>query len=351
MSLQIGMLAPITHPYPPDGYGPWERVTYDLVESLVAAGHDVTLFAAEDSRTAARLHATTPAPLTRRPDTDARAVEDEHIRNALVACSVLGVDVLHSHLHVHVLERADLWDGPIVSTLHGVAWDPAVRRRLDPHAHRPFVSLSDSERRFHPGLNWVATVPNGIATEELPPGPGGGGYVAFVGRLAPEKAPHLAIEAARRAGVPIVLAGIIEEKHRRYADRVLEMTDGDQARYLGPLDRPDLVPLLQNAEALLMPLEWDEPFGLVVVESLACGTPVVAWRRGAMSEIVEEGRTGYLVDDVESAGEALARITSISRDLCAHEARRRFDRTVMAAAYAEVYRNVSSSLTGPRRAG
>ncbi len=350
MSLRIGMLAPITHSYPPEGYGPWERVTYDLTESLVAAGHDVTLFAAEGSQTAARLHPTTRAPLTERPGADHHQAEDAHITMALNACDDLGIDILHSHLHVHALDKADLWDGPIVSTLHGVAWDPEVRKRLDRHAGRPFVSLSDRERAFHPGLNYVATIPNGIATEELPPGPGDGGYVVFVGRLSPEKAPHLAVQAAERAGFPILLAGIIEDKHREYANGVLAKIKGSGADYLGPLNRPELVEVIQGAAAMLMPLEWDEPFGLIVVESLACGTPVVAWRRGAMPEIVEDGETGFLVDDVESAAAVLGRIDEISREHCAQEARLRFDRSVMASAYAEVYRRISSSRAAPRRA-
>lgn len=350
MSLRIGMLAPITHSYPPEGYGPWERVTYDLTESLVAAGHSVTLFAAEGSQTEARLHATAPAPLSDRPGADHRLAEDAHITMALHACDDLGIDILHSHLHVHVLDREDLWDGPIVSTLHGVAWDPEVRKRLDHHAGRPFVSLSDRERAFHPGLNYVATIPNGIATEEFPRGPGDGGYVVFVGRLSPEKAPHLAVAAAQLAGIPILLAGIIEEKHREYARAVLANVNGPGVDYLGPLNRPDLVEVIHGAAATLMPMEWDEPFGLVVVESLACGTPVVAWRRGAMPEIVEDGKTGFLVDDVQSAAAALGRIDEISRDHCAREARRRFDRSVMASAYAEVYRRISSSRPARRRA-
>lgn len=352
MSVRVGMLAPITHPYPPTGYGPWERVTHDLTETLVEAGHDVVLFAPSDSVTGAHLHATVDAPLITVPGADWRQVEDVHIANALGAAAERGVDVIHSHLHVHALRKADLFPRPMVSTLHGVAWNSELRAALRPYASHPFVSLSDRERDFLPELNYVATIPNGIRVEDFPPGSGGGGYLAYVGRLAPEKAPDLAVEVARRASVPLLMAGPIEEQYRYYASRMLESA-GRAVDFLGPLDRPELSILLRDAVATLMPLQWDEPFGLVVVESMASGTPVIAWRRGAMPEIVDDGVTGFLVDGVDQAVGALARVPELSRERIAAEARRRFDRRVMARSYAELYERLalSSSPRADRRAG
>ena len=344
--VRIGMLAPITHPYPPLGYGPWERVTHDLTERLVLDGHDVTLFAPAGSETKAELIETADAPLVSTPWIDRRAAEDLHVETAMTVAGDGAFDIVHSHLHIHALPFADQIPCPMLTTLHGAAWAPAHHDLLRRHSDLPFVSLSDRERAFLPELNYVATIPNGIRVEEFPPGDGSGGYVVFVGRISPEKAPHLAVEVARRSGRHLLMAGIIEDQYRRYARDCL-LSTGEFVDFLGPLDRPELSLLLRDATALLMPLQWDEPFGLVVVESLASGTPVIAWRRGAMPEIIDDGVTGFIVDDVASAVEALSRVDDLSRAGCARVARARFDDATMAAAYANVYGRVVSS--GPSR--
>lgn len=338
------MIAPVTHPYPPPGYGPWERVTHDLTENLVALGHDVTLFAAAGSETTANLVATTRVPLEEIPKTGRRDEEDRHITAALDVAVADELEIVHSHLHVHVLRQAGHLAPPLVTTLHGAAWDTTHHRLLRRHRRRPFVSLSDAERAFLPDLNYVATIPNGIATEDFPPGDGSGGYLAFVGRLVPEKAPHLAVEVASRAGHELLLAGVIEDQHRAYAHDVLTSA-GSDVHYLGPLDRGELSSMLGAAKALVMPLLWDEPFGLVVVESLASGTPVVAWERGAMSEIIDHGETGFLVADVDGAVKAVGMVSDLARRDCAQRARERFSASVMADRYATLYR----SLTNPSR--
>jgi glycosyltransferase involved in cell wall biosynthesis len=347
VTLRVGMLAPITHGYPPSGYGPWERVTHDLTETLVETGHDVVLFAPSDSVTSAELHPTVSAPLSEMHGHNWRNLEDEHIAAALCGAAKADVDVVHSHLHVHALAQERLFGGPLLSTLHGVASNRKVREELSKFARRPFVSLSNSERQFHPELNYVATIPNGIRTEEFPVGDGSGGYLAFVGRLAPEKAPHRAIDIAREAGIPLLMAGTIEDRYRDYATSVLAKV-GPGVDYLGSLERPDLAIMLAGASGLLMPLEWDEPFGLVVVESLSSGTPVVAWNRGAMPEILEPGRTGFLVGDVDEAVAAIGKLKEIDREDCAATARQRFNRYVMADAYARVYEELA--LNTSRRA-
>lgn len=348
--MRIGMIAPISHPYPPSGYGPWERVTHDLTERLVAMGHDVTLFSTAESITTANLVSTADRPLMALPDHLRHRTEADHIRTALAHADDAHMDVLHSHLHVHVLARLGRTETPIVSTLHGSAWNPDHHETLRRHARRPFVSLSDKEREFVPELNYVATIPNGIRLDEFPTGEGAGDYLAFVGRLAPEKAPHLAIETAKRSGNRLLIAGVIDETHADYAKWVLGQT-GAGVDYVGALDRPELSMLLRDARGLLMPLLWDEPFGLVVVEALASGTPVVAWRRGAMPEIIDDADTGLLVDGVDEAVEAVERVSSLDRSVCAATARSRFSDEAMAAAYLDVYGRVqdiasSSSATG-----
>jgi glycosyltransferase involved in cell wall biosynthesis len=338
--VRVGMIAPITHPYPPPGYGPWEKVTHDLTERLVHDGHEVTLFAAAGSETRAALVPTSDEVLSAIPPAGRRAVEDRHIAMAMAAASDGSFDIVHSHLHVHALGFADLIPCPLLTTLHGAAWDRSHHELLLLHADSPFVSLSDRERRFLPELNYVATIPNGIRMGDFPAGSGEGGYAVFVGRLAPEKAPHLAVEAARRAGLRLLMAGVVEDVHRDYADSVLA-GGGDDVEFLGPLERDELAKLLQDALVLVMPLAWDEPFGLVVVEALAAGTPVVAWRRGAMPEIIDDGVTGFLVDDVSMAVAALNRYGEISRQTCAEQARLRFSDSVMAASYAAVYERLA----------
>lgn len=334
--VRIGMIAPITHPYPPPGYGPWERVTHDLTERLVRDGHDVTLFATAASVTEAALVATVDEPADVVPPEQRRELEDRHIRVAVEWARSNEVDVLHSHLHVHVLRHADRLTRPLVTTLHGSAWNTEHHEALRRHAELPFVSISDKERDFLPELNYLATIPNGVRMDEFPPGDGSEGYLAFVGRLAPEKAPHLAVELAKRAQRPLLMAGVIEDVHLDYAKRILDEV-GRDVDFLGPLNRPELSLLLQKAEGLVMPLSWDEPFGLVVVESLASGTPVVAWRKGAMPEIVDDGVTGFLVDDVGAAAEAVSRLSSLQRFDCVEAARTRFSDAAMAAAYGAVY--------------
>jgi glycosyltransferase involved in cell wall biosynthesis len=353
--LRIGMLAPISHPVPPPGYGPWERVASDLVEELVALGHEVTLFAAAGSQTSAELVVTAPFPMADPPPPgpagdlfdpgpDPRVWEGMHIGAVAEAAAAGRFDVVHSHLHVHALPVSRLLPCPMVSTLHGSAWNRAHHPALLAYAEQTFVSLSDAERRFLPELNYVATVHNGIRVADFPVGDGGGGHLLFVGRLAPEKAPDLAIAAARLAGVPLVLAGSVEDRHRDFfEERVRPALEDGSAEYAGPLSRSELALRYGEARGLLMPLRWDEPFGLVVVEALATGTPVVAWRRGAMPELIDEGVTGFVVDDVAGAAAAIPRLDTIDRSACRAAADTRFDARVMAKGDEAVYRTLTET--------
>ncbi len=347
---RIGMIAPISHPYPPSGYGPWERVAHDLTEQLVAMGHDVTLFAAAGSATSARLIETVMAPLDS-GEADPRLEEERHLSIAMEASLDGAFDVIHSHLHVHGLVFSRLISTPILTTLHGVAWDLATHPLLLQYAEMPFVSLSQSERAFLPELNYVATIPNGIRTSEIPVGGGDGGYLVFAGRMAPEKAPDLAVETALASGLPLRLAGIVEDRHRDFFEEKVLAAPSRDIEYLGPLNRDDLWPLLGGALAMVMPLRWHEPFGLVAVESLAAGTPVIAWRMGALPEIIDDGVSGFLVDDVEGAVGSVELVSELDRAFCRTIAESRFGDSVMAAAYSGVYRRVSSttSAKGPAR--
>lgn len=340
------MVPPITHPYPPPAYGPWERVAHDLTEQLVAMGHDVTLFAPAGSVTSASLVETVAAPLDQGKG-DPRLEEELHLATAAEAALDGRFDIVHSHLHVHGLVFATLVPCPWLTTLHGVAWDPATHPLLRRYAEMPFASLSESERSFLPGLNYVATIPNGIRTGEIPVGTGEDGYLVFAGRMAPEKAPDLAMETALLAGLPLRLAGVVEDRHRDFFEETMRRNRSESIEYLGPLNREDLWRLLGDATALVMPLRWHEPFGLVVVESLAAGTPVVAWRMGAMPEIIEHGVTGFLVDDIVGAVESVRRVGDISRATCRAVAENRFSDTVMARAYSQLYSRLAARTSPP----
>lgn len=338
--MHVGMLAPISHPFPPGGYGPWERVCHDLTEGLVELGHEVVVYAPEGSSTSATLQPTVPAPLSEAPAEsmpDHRVWEELHVAAAIQDAVESGVDVIHSHLHVHALGYAPLLPMPLVSTLHGSAWHRPHHIMLLAFRDEPFVSLSDAERAFLPELGYIATVGNGIRLEHFPFGPGGDRLV-FVGRMAPEKAPDLAVDVAQRSGRDLLLVGSVETQHVDFFRQEVEPKLGGGIEYAGPVGRDEVARLVGESAALLMPLRWEEPFGLVVAESLAVGTPVVAWRRGSMPELIDEGLTGFLVSDVDEAAEAVGRATGLDRRVCRATAERRFSHRVMAERYVSAYR-------------
>lgn len=345
--LRIGMIAPITHTVPPDGYGPWEQVVFDLVEALVALGHDVTLYAVAGSRTSARLVTSPAEPIEHSsddrwfdPGPDPRVLEQVHIASAVEAAAAEGLDVLHSHLHVHALVFSRLAPCPMITTLHGSAWNRAHHPALRAYREQAFVSISDAERGYLPELHYVATVHNGIATDDFPLGLGGD-HLLFAGRLAPEKAPDLAVAVARQCGRPLVIAGMIEDRHQDFFDAQVRpaLADGD-IDYVGDLSRGEMAVAYGRAAATVVPLRWDEPFGLVSVESMAAGTPVIAWRRGALPEIVETGVTGFVVAGTAEAAAAVAMIADIDRGACRVAVERRFSREVMGRGYVAAYEAV-----------
>ncbi|MHC4208205.1 MAG: glycosyltransferase family 4 protein [Planctomycetota bacterium] len=355
--MHIAMLAPISWPLPPTGYGPWELVASNLTEELVGLGHDVTLFAAGGTHSTAHVVCTSPHALETWPEPersrprafdpatgllegppDARVLEGLHIATCMERAAAGEFDVVHSHLHVHALVFGRLIPCPLVSTLHGSAWGRASHPILLAYRDLPFVSLSDAERQFLPQLNYVATVHNGIRLAEFPYAADKEDYLLFSGRLAPEKGPDTAIEVARRCGRRLLLAGMIEPQYEEFFDaEIRPHLEGGQVEFLGLLSQPQLVPYLQKAAAVLLVGRWAEPFGLSAVEAQACGTPLIATRRGALPEIIVEGETGFVVDSVEQAVAAAARLGSLAPAACRRNAEDRFSTTVMAKGYEAVY--------------
>ena len=355
--MRIAMLAPISWPLPPTGYGPWELVAHNLTEALVDLGHDVTLFAAGGTKTSARHVETTPFALCTWPEhersrkqafdkatgllegpPDARVLEQLHIARCMEQARDGAFDVVHSHLHVHALVYARMIPCPVVSTLHGAAWVRAIHPVLQAFREQPFVSLSDAERQFLVDLNYIATVHNGIQLSDFPYESTKDDYLLFAGRLSPEKGPAEAIEVARRTKRRLLIAGMIEPQYQDYFDtRVKPHIDGKQIEYLGLLSQAELAPVYRKAAAVLFLISWAEPFGLVAVEAQASGTPLIATRFGALPEIIREGRTGFVVDSIDEAVEAVGRIEHIEPAACRENAETRFSAAAMARGYAAAY--------------
>ena len=287
LSLRIGVIASIAHRTPPRGYGPWEQVASTLTEGLVALGHDVTLFATTDSVTSARLRGVTALGYEEDRGIDAKVVEGLH--NAAAFERADEFDVMSNQFDFLPLTYSRLVATPVVTTIHGFSSERIVPvyRAYDDIAH--YVAISDSDR--HPGLTYDATIHHGIDLDQFTFRPEPGGYLLFLGRIHPDKGTHLAIEVARAAGIPLVIAGIVQD--RAYFDEyVAPLVDDHDVQYVGAVQPAERDALLGGALALLHLIAFAEPFGLSVVEALATGTPVIAFRLGSMPEIVTRARPG-----------------------------------------------------------
>jgi glycosyltransferase involved in cell wall biosynthesis len=333
--LRIAVLAPLAWRTPPRHYGPWEQFASLLTEGLVAAGHHVTLFATADSLTAATLVATSPGGWSDDTSIDPKVAECTHIASVFERAAEF--DVIHNGFDFLPLTYSGLVDTPVVTTIHGFS-SPSivpVYERYD--ATTDYVAISDSDR--HPRLHYAATVHHGIDTAAFSCADEVGEHLLYFGRIHPDKGTAHAIEVARRSGRRLDIGGIIQD-HDYFRDHVEPHIDGEMIRYLGPVDASDRCRTLGEAHALLHLIDFDEPFGYSVVESLACGTPVIAYSRGSMPEIVDEGRTGFLVADVDGAVEAVAGVRGLDRAAIRATTVERFDVSSMVAAYVEVYRSM-----------
>lgn len=333
--LRVGMLAPIAWRVPPRHYGPWERVVSLLTEGLVAAGVEVTLFATADSRTAARLSAVVASPYEETPGMDAKVWEGLHLAHAFGQAGEF--DLLHNHYDFLPLTYASLVATPMLTTIHGFSSERIlpVYRAFDGSTH--YVSISDADR--HPDLHYLATVHHGIDLAELDFQPRAGTYLAFFGRIHPDKGAADAIRVASAAGLPLVMAGIVQD--RAYFEREVEPQLGDAIRYIGPVGPEARNMLLGGALGLLHLIHFDEPFGLSVVEAMACGTPVVAYARGSMPELITDGVSGFLADDEAGAVAAVARLASLARRAVRGQAER-FSLERMVDGYLGAYHAVVS---------
>ena len=300
--MRIAVLAPIAWRVPPRHYGPWELFASLLTEGLVSRGHDVTLFATGDSETSARLCSVVPRGWSEDPSIDPKVAECLHISEVFERASEF--DVIHNSFDFLPLTYSGLISTPVVTTIHGFSSPQIVPVYAKYNDRTFYVAISDADR--HPALDYVATIHHGIDTGAFTFAPAPGSYLAFFGRIHPDKGVVAAIDAAEAAGIPLRIAGIIQDE--AYFEReVVPRLDGDRVQFVGPVAAEDRSSFLGGAMALLHLIDFDEPFGLSVVEAMACGTPVIAFDRGSMPELIIDGMTGSVVSDVASAAAAIRR--------------------------------------------
>ncbi|HET7401051.1 MAG TPA: glycosyltransferase family 4 protein [Usitatibacter sp.] len=340
--LRVALVAPLHESVPPQFYGGTERVVSYLAEELVRQGHRVTLYATGDSVTSAELRSMWPRGL--RLDPECRDTLAPHIAMLHdVIESIDEFDVIHFHVDYLHFAAARLLRLPAVTTLHGrldnVELAPLYRR----YADMPVVSISDAQRRPLPWAKWAGTVHHGLPPDLLRAGPGDGGYLAFVGRISPEKRPDRAIRIARRAGLPLRIAAKVEKTDQPYFESVVKPLLGPGVEFVGEIGERDKQDFLGRARALLFPIDWPEPFGLVMIESLACATPVIAFPCGSVPEVLRDGVDGRIVASEDEAVEAVARIGAIGRAACRASFDARFTAERMARDYVAIYRALAAA--------
>jgi glycosyltransferase involved in cell wall biosynthesis len=331
--MRIAQVAPLAESVPPKLYGGTERVVAWLIDELVELGHDVTLFASGDSVTRAKLVPAWPRALRLgRPATDPMAAQAALLE--AVARHAGEFDVIHAHIdwvHLPLLSRLGV---PFVTTSHGRLDLPGFPSLVRSFPAAPFVSISDNQRVPLPGANWLGTVYHGLPVNALRPSFEPGAYLAFLGRLTPAKGPDVAIQIARAVGMPLRIAAKVPRAEGRYFKEKLQpQIDGDRVKIIGEVDDGAKQEFLADAAALLFPIDWPEPFGLVMIEAMACGTPVIAFRSGSVPEIVEDGLTGFVVEGEEQALEAIRRLGELDR----RKIRARFEQRFTAKRMAEDY--------------
>ncbi|MBN9003892.1 MAG: glycosyltransferase family 4 protein [Rhizobiales bacterium] len=345
--MRIAQVAPLTEAVPPKLYGGTERVVHWLTEELVALGHDVTLFASGDSHTSARLEATWPKAL--RLDgavRDPNALHMVMLERVRRRCDDEEFDFLHFHLDYYPFSLFSRQPTPFVTTLHGRLDLPEHQPVFTTFSSIPVVSISNAQRRPVPQANWLRTIHHGLPVNLLTPQPTRPSYLAVLGRIAPEKGVDRAIKIAIRCGIPLKIAAKVDRADQEYYDELIKpMMDHPLVEFIGEISDHEKPDFLSGAIGLLVPIDWPEPFGLVMIEAMACGTPVIAYNRGSVPEIVEDGVTGFIVEDEISAVSSVDRLASLSRANIRKEFETRFTARRMALDYLDAYRDLIEAAT------
>ena len=346
--MRIAQIAPLYEAVPPKLYGGTERVVSYLTEALVDLGHDVTLFASGDSVTSARLEPSWPRALRLDP-----TIRDTMAPHMLLLEQVRRVadefDVLHFHLDYLPFPLFNELDTPFVTTLHGRLDLPELQPVFDAFPHAPVVSISDSQRQPLPQANWLNTIYHGLPEQLLTPQPHRKPeYLAFLGRICPEKRVDTAIRIAAQSGLPLKIAAKVDKADQDYFKAEIEpLLSQAHVEFVGEINEAQKPEFLSGAKALLFPIDWSEPFGLVMIESMACGTPVIAFNRGSVPEVIDHGLTGYIVEDVQGAVAALQRLDELSRVQIRAQFERRFSAKTMAQNYVDGYMALAEAARRP----
>jgi len=347
--MRIAQIAPLTEAVPPKLYGGTERVVHWLTEELVALGHDVTLFASGDSITSAKLQSTWPKAL--RLDGSVRDPNALHmvmLEQVRQRCDNEEFELLHFHLDYYPFSLFMRQPTPFVTTLHGRLDLPEHQPVFSTFNRAPVVSISNAQRRPVPQANFVNTVYHGLPENLLTPKPVTPGYLAVLGRIAPEKGVDRAIRIALRCGIPLKIAAKIDRADQDYYDEVIKpIINQPGIEFIGEIGDDQKSEFLSGALGLLLPLDWPEPFGLVMIESMACGTPVIAYNRGSVPEIIDDGLTGFIVEDEISAVARVGRLPDLDRRAVRAQFEKRFTARRMALDYLATYRSLMPS-AGPR---
>lgn len=339
--MKIAILSPIAWRTPPRQYGPWEQVASNIAEGLVAKGMEVTLFASGDSITKGRLAASTALPYAGNSNADAKVEECLHISHLMERADEF--DIIHNHYDFLPLSYCRLISTPMLTTIHGFSSPLIIPVYKKYNAATHYVAISNANR--HAELDYIATVYNGIDTNDFDFNGQPGDYLLFFGRIHPEKGTHKAIELAKRCGKKLVIAGLIQD-NQYFTETIQPFIDNESVVYAGNADSRQRNNLLGNASALLHLVLFDEPFGLSVAEAMCCGTPVIAFNRGAMPELILEGKTGFLVNDITAAA-AVDALPAINRNTCRQWAITQFSKERMVDDYLEVYKKILQAGKGP----
>jgi glycosyltransferase involved in cell wall biosynthesis len=336
--MRLAILAPLVEPVPPPLYGGTERVVSVLTEALVQRGHEVTLFASGDSQTSAKLVATHPVGL--RLDPQLR----DYVAATLIHVGELyrhagDFDLIHNHCDYMAFPFARLTSTPTLTTAHGRLDLPEIQRLYGTYPEQSLVALSADQRGYLPTAHWIATVPNAIDLDNFHYQPTPGDYLVFLGRISPEKRPDRAIEIARDAGRRLVIAAKVDAVDQDYYEHAIAplIASSELIEYIGEVDEHQKDVLLGNAYAYLFPIDWPEPFGLTMVEAMATGTPVIAYRAGSVPEVIVDEVTGFVCDSVHAMVEAVARVGMLERAACRAHVERCYAPAVMAAGYERAY--------------
>ncbi len=336
-NIKIAILSPACWRTPPRKYGPWEQVASNIAEGLVSRGFDVTLFATADSLTNGKLEAACDKPYGEHPEMDAKVCECLHISHFMEMAHQF--DVLHNNYDFLPLTYSHLIKPPMVTTIHGFSSPKIIPVYKKYNRTNWYVSISHSDRS--PELDYIATVYNGIKPEDFHFRENSGNYLLFFGRIHPEKGTYESIQIAQKAGMQLIISGLVQDE-QYFREKVKPFIDGNQIIYVGNSGPKQRDKLLGGAYALLHPISFEEPFGLSVAEAMMCGTPVVAFDRGSMPELIKNGKTGFLVQNTEEATDVLPDIKNLHRADCRQHAMENFSTDKMIDGYVEVYRKILS---------